>query len=120
MLSIKDKGILLKITKYCERIENKMTDVTQEDLNFNEDLQEIVCFNILQIGEAAKKLSNDFIKENDKVAWKSIKGMRDILVHAYGSIDIVTIWKTSKQDIAPLKNYCEEILDKDIKKHEQD
>ena len=76
-------------------------------------------FQYSTIGEAAKKLSNDFINENDKVAWKSIKGMRDILVHAYGSIDIVTIWKTSKQDITPLKNYCEEILDKDIKKHEQ-
>ena len=48
MLSIKDKGILLKIVKYCERIESKMANVTQENLNFNEDLQEIVCFNILQ------------------------------------------------------------------------
>lgn len=46
MLDVKDKERLSQIIKHCLKIEKKMSDVTLEDFEDDEDLREIICFNI--------------------------------------------------------------------------
>ena len=111
MLVLRDKGILLHIIAHCKRIEEKIKYVkTVEEFNMNEDVKEIVCFNIMQIGELAKKLSDDFIKQNGDIPWKKIKGMREHVVHGYGTIDLNIVWFTATNDIASLRDCCEKII----------
>lgn len=43
--------------------------------------------------------------------WKNIKGMRDRVVHGYGTIKMEEVWKTAVRDIKPLREYCEKILE---------
>ena len=80
-------------------------------IDSSKDVRDIVCFNILQIGELAKHLPSSFIDNHSGVPWKNIKGMRDWVVHGYGTIDFDTIWKTAVEDIKPLREYCESILE---------
>ena len=111
MLSAKEKGILIYIIEHCKRVEEKTTGATREILDTNKDVEEIVCFNILQIGELVKKLSDEFIVKYNKVQWKSIKGMRDRVAHGYDTLDRDQIWKAASEDIIPLREYCEEIIE---------
>lgn len=111
MLSVKDQGRLQQIIKYCDRIENKTKDIDIHKFNEDQDLREVICFNIFQIGELAKGFSNDFIKKYNGVPWKQIKGMRDRIGHGYDTIDVEIVFNTSKEDIVLLNNYCKEILD---------
>ena len=111
MLTVKEKGILLYIIEHCERIENKIINATRKTLDENKDIEEIVCFNILQIGELAKGLSDDFINRYNKVYWKGVKGMRDKVAHGYGTIDLDQIWEAASKEIKPLKEYCELIIE---------
>ena len=113
MLSTKDKGILLYIIEHCERVEKKTAGATKEILDTNKDVEEIVCFNILQIGELVKKISDEFIVQHNKVQWKSIESMRDRVAHGYDTLDREQIWKAASEDITPLKEYCEEIIKND-------
>lgn len=110
MLTVKEKGIMLYIISHCERIKNKINHVSYETFSNNEDIKEIVSFNVLQIGELVKKLSPDFLKKYPKVPWKNIKGMRDWVVHGYGTINLEEVWKTATRDIGPLREYCEQII----------
>lgn len=110
MLSIKEKGIMLYIIKHCYRVENKINDISFETFSFDEDIKEIVSFNVLQIGELVKKLSADFLKRYPKMPWKNIKGMRDWVAHGYGTINLDEVWKTATRDIRPLREYCEQII----------
>lgn len=110
MLATKEKGILLYIIKHCRRIEDKMDGVSFESFLSNEDIKEIVSFNVLQIGELAKNLSPDFLKRYPDMPWKDIKGMRDWVAHGYGTINLEEIWKTATSDIKPLREYCELII----------
>ena len=55
MIEIKDKGRLLQIIKHCERIKEKIDKSNKETFDGNLDIREIVCFNIFQIGELAKR-----------------------------------------------------------------
>lgn len=110
MLTVKEKGILLYIIDYCKRIEGKIVGVTRQVFNENIDITEIVCFNILQIGELAKRLNDDFILKYNEVPWKNIKGMRDKVAHEYGTIDLDQVWNAATNDIRPLREYCEKII----------
>ena len=111
MLDIKEKGLLLSIIKHCEKIENKMASLDREAFDSDEDIREIVCFNIFQIGELAKNFTREFIKEYNGIPWGQIKGMRDKIGHGYGTINLEKVWLTALNDIVPLHSYCKEIIE---------
>ena len=110
MISIKDKGLLLRIIDHCKRIETKTNSLSKEMFDNDIDIKDIVSFNILQIGELAKSLSDEFVATYKTVPWKSIKGMRDKIVHRYDSIDFNRIWLVVIEDIKPLHDYSLDIV----------
>ena len=63
MLGVKDKGILLQIIKRCNRVDEKVSNISVTDFSLNDDIKEVVCFNLFQIGELSNGLSVEFIKE---------------------------------------------------------
>ena len=115
MLSVKEKGLLINIIKHCNKINEKMNGLTKEEFDKNEDVIQIICFNILQIGELAKNFSPEFLAKYNKVPWQQIKGMRDKVAHGYDTIDMDRVWFTALEDINPLLDYCNEILSNDNK-----
>jgi len=110
MISMKENGILQNIIKHCQRIEDTVEGLTREGFLQDIDKIEICCFNAFQIGELAKRLPEDFEEKYNKVPWKDIKGLRDVIGHGYGKIDHEDIWNTSSRDIKPLHDYCLDIL----------
>lgn len=110
MLNIKTKGLLLNIVAHCKRIEEKIESVDKKIYDSNDDIKDIICFNLLQIGELVKGLENDFINIYQDIPWNKVKGLRNRIVHGYGSMDMDRVWLTAVEDIKPLRNYCEQIL----------
>ena len=98
---------------HCKRIEEKVTNLSKEEFDNSDDIKEIVCFNIFQIGELVKNLSSEFLLKYNEMPWKDIKGMRDRVGHGYGTIDMNVIWKTATEDIIQLRKYCEKTIDED-------
>ena len=113
MLSVKEKGLLNNIVKHCNKINEKMNGLTKEQFDKDEDVVQIICFNILQIGELAKNFTPEFLSKYNKVPWQQIKGMRDKVAHGYDTIDLDRVWFTAVEDINPLLDYCNEILSND-------
>lgn len=110
MVSLRETGTILHIIDHCERIEKKTQSIQKEDFDNDSDVQDVVCFNLLQIGELAKGLEPKFIKEHPKVPWAKIKGMRDRIAHGYGTINMERVWETAICDVGPLREYCKELL----------
>jgi UPF0331 protein TTE0752 len=110
MLGVKDKGILLQIVKRCNRVVEKVSNISETDFSLNDDIKEVVCFNLFQIGELANGLSVGFLKEYNKIPWKQIVGMRNRIVHGYDTINLEIVWNTANESIPELKEYCKEIL----------
>lgn len=111
MLLIKEKGLLLRIINHCQRIEDAVKRTSKEEFLTNTLYQDCISFNLLQIGELAKKFDPNFIKEYGNAPWKKIKGMRDVLVHGYGTVVFSKIWDTATKDIVPLHEYCLKIIE---------
>ena len=110
MLNVRDYSVLKNIIKHCLRVESKTQYLTLEKFTNDLDVKEIVCFNILQIGELSKQLTDSFVKKYNAMPWRDIKGMRDVIAHGYGTIDEETVWKTAINDIKPLRDYCDKII----------
>ncbi len=97
---------------YCDRIAENLARYQNSYESFESDalLQDACCMCIIQIGELAGQLSEEIKNQNPSVPWRTIKDTRNFYVHAYGSIDIPSVWETLQQDIPMLKESCEKIL----------
>ena len=111
MLSDKEINILECIIDYCKRIEGKMEGISKQCFRKDKDIQDIICFNVIQIGEMANKLPNAFVQKYTQQPWVDIVGLRNIIVHAYGSVEQKDMWKCATKEIKPLREYCETILE---------
>lgn len=58
--------------------------------------------NLEVIGEASKNLPEHTRSSYPKVEWRKVSGLRDILIHAYFSINNVILWDVIKTKIPEL------------------
>lgn len=68
------------------------------------------------IGEATKKIRESLKDGHKEVPWKKMAGMRDKLIHEYFGVDVEILWKTLKDDVPPLKQPVQGILES-LEKH---
>ena len=109
---MRDRLILQKIVLYCQRIADNLERYHHDFSAFEQDylFQDACCMCVVQIGELVSQLSDDVKARNKAIPWRIIKDTRNFYVHAYGAIDIPSVWDTLLHDIPALKTACEEIL----------
>ena len=108
-----DMQILAHIQRHCRRISETVERVGSDFAVFSADavFVDAVCLNILQIGELAHSLSPEYRKLTEsEVPWKAIIGIRNIVAHHYGTIDIDRIWNSAISDVPALDGFCERQL----------
>jgi uncharacterized protein with HEPN domain len=54
------------------------------------------------IGEAAGRISPEVQKEFPSIPFREIRGMRNIIAHDYGEVDLERVWETAQEDIPAL------------------
>ena len=64
--------------------------------------QSAILHQLLVLGEAVKRLSEEFRALHPEVPWRMVAGMRDKLIHEYDAVDLDEAWKTVSSDIPRL------------------
>ncbi|PHV63607.1 DUF86 domain-containing protein [Cyanobacterium aponinum] len=62
------------------------------------------------IGEATKKLPDDFRQRHSQIPWKQMAGMRDKLIHQYFGVDYDLVWNVVISQIPGLDQQIQLIL----------
>jgi uncharacterized protein with HEPN domain len=97
-----DDSYLLDILDSAEQIkiftDNMSIDEFEKDLKCNLAVQRL--FEI--IGEATKNLSTELREKNPQVDWKTMAGMRDILIQKYQNASSERIFKIARNNIPDL------------------
>jgi len=62
------------------------------------------------IGEAAKRVSAQARGRLASLDWKSICGMRDVLIHDYIGVDVDEVWDVASARVPELQAVLEQFL----------
>lgn len=54
------------------------------------------------IGEAAKKVSEEFRQTQQQIPWSQIVGLRNRIAHDYFQLDILRVWEIATTDVPAL------------------
>ena len=87
-----------------------MENVDLEELSKHELLQDSMLFRLIQISENAKRLSDDYRDQHRNIPWTAIYGLRNRIVHDYGSVELTIVFDTLKKDIPGLLELMEKEL----------
>ena len=72
--------------------------------------QDAVIRNFEVIGEAAKRISNEYRQNNPPVPWRELSGFRDIQIHQYEGISLNEVWQIIERDLDGLRKAIKNIL----------
>lgn len=108
----KDIYLLEDVIENCAQIENFIDRFGDSFEKFSNDIayQNSCAFCLFQIGESVNALSDFFRNSHKEIEWRQIVGLRNLLAHEYGHIDIASFWKTLKEDVPRLRSACEKII----------
>lgn len=99
--------ILERINRIQSFIDGKELDEFYESLI----LQDAIVRNFEVMGEATKNLTPEFRALHSHIPWKSIAGMRDVLIHDYVKVDVMAVWLTIGDELPTLKANILELLE---------
>ena len=107
-----DQIILQKMIQYVDEINETFArfSLSCETFSLDTVAKNAISMCILQIGELAGRLTEEFKQTYDGMPWQQIKSMRNIAAHNYGEIDMDILWEVASDEVLKLKEYCKEIL----------
>ncbi|BAZ78852.1 DUF86 domain-containing protein [Sphaerospermopsis kisseleviana CS-549] len=86
-----------KILRYTQGLDER--SFFADELRFD-----AVIRNLQVIGESVKQIPPEIRNKYPDIEWRKIAGLRDILVHAYFSLEDEIIWDIIHTKISPLKS----------------
>ena len=73
-------------------------------------IQDAVIRNFEVIGEAIKRLPEEYRIAHPEVPWRLMAGFRDVLIHGYEGVDLTRVWLAAFQDLPAVEQALARIL----------
>lgn len=101
---------LSDILTSISKIERYTKEMSYEQLIADELTLDAVVYNLQIIGEAVKNIPLEVRDRYPQVEWRKIAGLRDIIAHAYFTIDDQIVWDIIQNKLSNLRNDIEQII----------
>ena len=107
-----DNTVFLRHILDCiEKIEMYLQDFGYKEFQNDSKTIDAVVRNVEIIGEAANNLARDFRSNTPNIDWRKIIATRNRIIHGYATVDLEIIWNIAQNDLNPLKEEIEKILE---------
>lgn len=91
-----------KIAKYINAGEKAFFTETQ--------IQDAVIRNFEIIGEAVKRVPDEFKSKHTDIPWRLMSGFRDVLIHDYDGVNLIRVWHIADSDLPIVRNKISALL----------
>lgn len=109
----RDNAYMLDMLLAARKVENFTRGVSWEKFSADDLLQNAVMHQIQIIGEAARKISQQYKDSHTGIPWQMIIGMRNRLVHEYFDIIPERVWDVVENSIPELIRLIEPLVPPD-------
>jgi uncharacterized protein with HEPN domain len=106
----RDNESLIDIERAVRRILRYTDNVSRTELEMNDEKVSAILYQIAVIGEATKRLSQEFRQQHPEIPWRDIAGMQDVLIHKYDQVDFDVIWDVLQNKLPELLTLLEPLL----------
>ena len=89
---------------------SKTAGKTLAELEADEVLCDSVLFRLIQISENSAKVTQEYKDIHKELPWYQIKGLRNKIVHDYGSVELDIVYDTITKDIPELCDMLENLV----------
>jgi uncharacterized protein with HEPN domain len=107
----RDRQSLEDMLRAARKILDYARDTTRETLPVVPMRLDAVLYEIVVLGEAARRLSQEIRAAHPNVPWRDIIGLRSIVSHGYDQIDDDELWQVIQRDLPELIARLQTILD---------
>ena len=108
----KDLSLILRdILECCGRIIVSLKPLTLEQFEKNLDVQDATIRRFEIIGEAVKRVPEEFRTHYPEIPWKDAAGFRDVLIHDYPDIVLEEVFRTGKEQLPEFQAQIKKVLD---------
>lgn len=109
----RDLAYLLDILDAARLVQQFAQGVSRSDLARDTLRQYAILHAIQIIGEAARRISDEFRETHLEIPWMKIIGMRNRLVHKYDDVDLDVVWHVIQREIPELITMIEPLVPPD-------
>lgn len=113
MLDDRQAGLLTDMLDSARSIRTYLAGVSRESFLTGAEKQDAVLRRFEIIGEAASRLSPATQALFPSLPFRSMRGMRNIIAHDYGEVDLDLVWKTATADLPALIGTLERYFEND-------
>ena len=85
----------------------------QEQARFVSDAlrRSAVAFQLLVVGEAARRLSPDLRNRHQDLPWRVVADFRNVIAHGYFHLSWTQVWEAATSDLPPFREAVRDIID---------
>ena len=87
-----------------------VSDTNREQFLANWREQSIIERQLEILGEAARRISEEFQQEHPDIDWRKIIGLRNVIAHQYDRIEPDLIWEIITSDLLGLDQKIQQLL----------
>ena len=106
----RDPAWVLDMFQAAKKVLEYASGLTETSFLANSRDQDAIVRQLTILGEAAKRVSEDFRNEHPEIPWKKIAGLRDVVVHDYFHIDLEKVWRIIREDLPDLIEVLKRIV----------
>lgn len=106
----RDAAWLLDMIEIIQNLRQTLQGVTFERLLESWAMQKIVERSFEILGEASRRLSDEFRSEHPEIEWSRMIGLRNVIAHQYEDVDYLILWDIITRILPELQLQLEALL----------
>jgi uncharacterized protein with HEPN domain len=110
MSTERDPAVLVDIANACQLVLNFIENRTKHDLHSDMLLQSAVLHQLLILGEAVRRLSDEYRAAHAEIEWSGYVGLRNVLIHQYDNVDVEEVWNIAVKEVSELHRRLAQLL----------